>query len=82
MKYKGLLAGSNYVTHRAIGDIPGCVPAVDVFIERTLSEVRAELENDPAWDAYLSGETKEYRRTPMKFFRNAAKANSFLGYKS
>jgi len=26
---------SNYVTHRERGDIPGCMPAVDVFIERT-----------------------------------------------
>lgn len=25
----------NYTTHREIGIIPGCVPAVDVLIERT-----------------------------------------------
>lgn len=31
------------VTHRAIGDIPGCIPAVETFIERSSSEVHDYL---------------------------------------
>ena len=59
---------SNYATHRERGDIPGCIPAVDVFIERTLAEVRNEIANDKHWNAYLSGETKYYNPPPRKFF--------------
>lgn len=33
--------GNNRVTTREWGDIPGCAPAVDVFVDRTLEEVRA-----------------------------------------
>ncbi len=31
------------VIHRKRGDIPGCVPAVDTFIERTADEVHLHL---------------------------------------
>lgn len=37
----GLLANPNYATHRERGVIPGCVPAVDVMIERTPEEARS-----------------------------------------
>ncbi len=58
------------ITTREIGDIPGCVPAVDVFIERTLSEVRAEIANDVHWERYLSGESREYNPPKRKWFIN------------
>ncbi len=33
----------NYALHRSVGDIPGCVPAVDVFVEHSEEEVHAHL---------------------------------------
>lgn len=70
----------NYATHREIGHIPGCVPAVDVFIERTQEEVRALLANDgyqQVWDDYRNGviafnewvNHAIHRRTPPAIFR-------------
>ena len=56
--------------HRAINDIPGCVPAVDVFIERTEDQIHRELAYDPAWSSYLSGDNQTYARSPRKFVRN------------
>ena len=56
--------------HRAIGDIPGCVPAVDIFIEKTTDQVRRELAHDPAWSTYLSGDNQTYARSPRHFVRN------------
>jgi hypothetical protein len=41
-----------------VGDIPGCIPAVDVFIDRTEGEVRMHLTDDPysfAIEYYLEG---------------------------
>jgi len=35
---------ANYVEHRTEGHIPNCVPAVDVFIERTPEEIRGWLK--------------------------------------
>lgn len=49
---------SNYVTTRERGDIPGCVPAVDILVEMTQEEVHAIMTNDPywkVWDDYRFG---------------------------
>lgn len=52
---------SNYATHRDIGDIPGCVPAVDVFVDRTQEEIAEYLSKKTAQfsnavAAYIAGE--------------------------
>lgn len=56
------------ITTRMPGDVPGCVPAVDVFIERTQTEVRAEIANDKHWEAYLAGDSREYNPPKRKWF--------------
>ena len=51
------------VTHRAIGDIPGCIPAVDVFVEHSLEDMkvyttkRAEQFSN-AVQTYIAAEKK------------------------
>lgn len=52
---------SNYVTHRERGVIPGCIPAVDVFVERTQEEIFEYLAKKTekfsrAVKAYIAGE--------------------------
>lgn len=63
MKYDGFLNGTkrNYVITREVGNIPGCVPAVDVFMDHTEEEARAHVVRKAdqycnAIKAYIAGE--------------------------
>lgn len=74
------------VTTRERGDIPGCVPAVDVLIELSPSETRDMVMSDPywkVWDDYRFGvigwsEWKNHlihKRPPYSPFRNPSKSH-------
>lgn len=43
---------SNYVTTRERGNIPDCVPAVDVLVEMTEEEVAKAILKDPYWKVW------------------------------
>lgn len=94
-RYKDFLNGyrSNRVLHRAVGDIPGCVPAIDVLVEMSEEEVSAILKADPYWkhwDDYRHGRMgwQEWKNHPVhsrpirSFIKNPSKMATFLGYKS
>jgi len=74
---------ANYVEHRTVGHIPNCVPAVDIFVERTLDEVHTMLATDgyqQVWDNYCDGvigwnewlNHPIHKRIPYSPFRNPA----------
>jgi len=63
---------TNYVTTRERGVIPGCVPAVDVFIERTPEEARTHV-------LYAAGRYILDMRT-MDFKEFINKPTSFDGF--
>lgn len=57
-KFSTIFASTNYVTHRERGIIPGCIPTVHTFVERTLDEVRLLIAKDgyqQVWDDYRNG---------------------------
>lgn len=43
---------ANYAAHRAHGDIPGCVPAVDVFIEDEAGKITVQNKSVPIGHNY------------------------------
>lgn len=64
----------DYVTTRERGDIPGCVPAVDVFVEREISQVR--VYNLSRWYLYHLALRKEGPwPEPLQPFKNRAVAS-------
>ena len=74
---------ANYVEHRTEEHIPNCIPAVDIFVERTLDEVHTMLAADgyqQVWDNYRDGvigwnewlNHPIHKRAPYSPFRNPA----------
>lgn len=67
------------VITRARGDIPGCVPAVDVFVEREVSQVRAY--NDCRVAVYAKSIRKDGPwPSTLEPFRNRATATKLNYY--
>jgi hypothetical protein len=65
---------ANYAVHRERGDIPGCVPAVDVFIEREVSQVQWYNQSNTriaAYTAALQDKSAPWPQ-PLEFFKNRA----------
>lgn len=90
-KYKdnAFITQSNYVSTRARGVIPGCVPAVDVFVTMTEEEVQEIITSDPywkVWDDYRHGiigwiEWKNHpihKRAIRSFINNPSKRSKYM----
>ena len=69
------------ITTREIGDIPGCIEAVDIFIEMSTDQISIELAKDPynqVWDDYRNGvigwnewlNHPVHKRRPRSFIKN------------
>jgi len=51
-QFENIRNNSNRVITRQVGEIPGCVPAVDVFIEMIEEQVLTELKANPYWKVW------------------------------
>lgn len=82
ISFSSLRPKSNYVVHRQRGDIPGCTPAVDIFVGYSEEEARAHViaQADKYCNAIRSYVNGAYggQHSLQEMWRDATKGNVAL----